>query len=587
MLKIKDGISANASTATTLATARTINGTSFNGSANITTANWGTARTLTIGNTGKSVNGSANVSWSLSEIGAAAASHGTHVTYSTTAPLVAGTASAGSAATVARTDHVHPAQTSVSGNAGTATKLATARTINGTSFDGSAAITTANWGTARTLTIGNTGKSVNGSGNVSWSLSEIGALEKSAGVAENLVVTKYLKFADYDDGTATTINTYLRDGIWNTGFSSIVATNFKGSLTGNATTATTATTLATARTINGTSFNGSANITTANWGTARTLTVGNTGKSVNGSANVSWSLAEIGALPLSGGSLTGPVNNNYVSSTYLASNQGKTLINSTCSAGSYTMLYKYPSTNGYFTLGGYQNNFLLQYTAKTTVDAGTNSVTKSVTLLNESGNSSFPGTVSASSFSGSLSGNASTATTLATARTINGTSFNGSANITTANWGTARTITIGSTGKSVNGSGNVSWTLAEIGAAAASHGTHVSDSGWKTLTLATGISLATGGIARYKKINNLVYVQMHITGITHSGGGATAVAKTLTTLPSGYRPAYYLPMDATAGASQPNPCRIECNTDGTIKFRSSLNKVTTDYTLYISFCFAV
>lgn len=39
MLKIKDGISANASTATTLATARTINGTSFNGSANITTAN--------------------------------------------------------------------------------------------------------------------------------------------------------------------------------------------------------------------------------------------------------------------------------------------------------------------------------------------------------------------------------------------------------------------------------------------------------------------------------------------------------------------------------------------------------------------
>ena len=36
-------------------------------------------------------------------------------------------------------------------------------------------------------------------------------------------------------------------------------------------------------------------------------------------------------------------------------------------------------------------------------------------------------------------------------------------------WTTARTITIGSTGKSVNGSGNVSWTLSEIGAAAASH----------------------------------------------------------------------------------------------------------------------
>lgn len=61
----------NATKANQLTTARTINGTSFNGTANITTANWGTARTLTIGNTGKSVNGSANVSWSLSEIGAA------------------------------------------------------------------------------------------------------------------------------------------------------------------------------------------------------------------------------------------------------------------------------------------------------------------------------------------------------------------------------------------------------------------------------------------------------------------------------------------------------------------------------------
>ena len=35
-----------------------------------------------------------------------------------------------------------------------------------------------------------------------------------------------------------------------------------------------------------------------------------------------------------------------------------------------------------------------------------------------------------------------------------------------AKWTTARTITIGSSGKSVDGSGNVSWTLAEIGAAA-------------------------------------------------------------------------------------------------------------------------
>lgn len=70
----------------------------------------------------------------------------------------------------------HP-QSSVTGNAGTATKLQTARTINGTSFDGSANITTANWGTARTITIGKTAKSVNGGANVSWTLSEMGILD--------------------------------------------------------------------------------------------------------------------------------------------------------------------------------------------------------------------------------------------------------------------------------------------------------------------------------------------------------------------------------------------------------------------------
>lgn len=65
-------------------------------------------------------------------------------------------------------------------NVASATKLATARTINGTAFDGTANITTAKWGTARTITIGNTGKSVDGSGNVAWSLAEIGALGATA-----------------------------------------------------------------------------------------------------------------------------------------------------------------------------------------------------------------------------------------------------------------------------------------------------------------------------------------------------------------------------------------------------------------------
>ena len=57
-------------------------------------------------------------------------------------------------------------------------------------------------------------------------------------------------------------------------------------------------------------------------------------------------------------------------------------------------------------------------------------VTRTLILLDASGNSVFPGTITAPTFSGALSGNASTASTLQTARAINGVSFNGSANIT-------------------------------------------------------------------------------------------------------------------------------------------------------------
>ena len=63
--------------------------------------------------------------------------------------------------------------------------------------------------------------------------------------------------------------------------------------------------------------------------------------------------------------------------------------------------------------------------------------------------------------SASISGNAGSATKLQTARTINGTSFNGTANITTANWGTTRSIYIQdatatntSSAVSVNGGGD-------------------------------------------------------------------------------------------------------------------------------------
>lgn len=92
-------------------------------------------------------------------IGAAAASHGTHVTYATTTPKANGTAAIGSSTEVARADHVHPLQTTISGNAATSSK----------------------WQNAITLQIGNSSQSLDGSKNVSYTLAQIGAAAASHG----------------------------------------------------------------------------------------------------------------------------------------------------------------------------------------------------------------------------------------------------------------------------------------------------------------------------------------------------------------------------------------------------------------------
>lgn len=68
-------LTGNADTASRLALARTINGVAFDGSANIVTSRWGAQRKITLGNTAKQVDGTADLSWSLTEIGAASLAH--------------------------------------------------------------------------------------------------------------------------------------------------------------------------------------------------------------------------------------------------------------------------------------------------------------------------------------------------------------------------------------------------------------------------------------------------------------------------------------------------------------------------------
>ena len=96
-------------------------------------------------------------------------------------------------------------------------------------------------------------------------------------------------------------------------------------------------------------------------------------------------------------SVTGAITSSLTTSSHLAGNRGTAIINSTAAAG-YTMLAKMNSTNGVFTIGAYRDSFNLYYTANTTITAGTNACTKTVYLLDESGNTGFAGNVTASKF---------------------------------------------------------------------------------------------------------------------------------------------------------------------------------------------
>lgn len=99
----------------------------------------------------------------------------------------------------------------------------------------------------------------------------------------------------------------------------------------------------------------------------------------------------------------------------------------------------------------------------------------------------------------SITGNAATATKLQTARTINGTSFNGTTNIVTAYWGTARTISLSGavTGSaSVNGSQNVTITttyqFGSIDGRYVTLATNQTVSGIKTFSTQQKFTVATG-----------------------------------------------------------------------------------------------
>ena len=139
------------------------------------------------------------------------------------------------------------------------------------------------------------------------------------------------------------------------------------------------------------------------------------------------------------------INLNYKDSYHFIPN--KNFVDGTTIPSNYGEIWNFPFATGL----GSNANIISQ---DGLIQGGTLKLSSTSTF---SGKATFNGGLSGT-LTGSLSGNATTATTLQTSRTINGTSFNGSANITTSYWGTTRTIW----GQSVNGSANVSGAMTGV-----------------------------------------------------------------------------------------------------------------------------
>ncbi|WWX50421.1 tail fiber protein (plasmid) [Escherichia coli] len=266
-----------------------------------------------------------------------------------------------------------------------------------------------------------------------------------------------------DIGSLRPFSINLRSGLVSIGNGLKVGGSVTGKLTGNADTATK---IKTARKIGGVAFDGSADInlpgvnatgnqnTTGNAATATKLQAARTinGVSFDGSANITLTPSNIGALALTGGTLSGGL-------TAAGEIISKSANGLRIAYGNYGFFIRNDGSNTYFMLTDSGNSL------------GTYNSLRPFIISNSTGNVTIATKLNASGgITGSLSGNASTATKLQTARTIGGVSFDGTANInlpgvnaagnqnTTGNAATATKLQTARTinGVSFNGSANIS-----------------------------------------------------------------------------------------------------------------------------------
>ena len=249
-----------------------------------------------------------------------------------------------------------------------------------------------------------------------------------------------------------------------------VYANVTGALTGNASTATA---LATARTINGVAFDGSSNITiTANVTNALTIGDGLSGTSYNGSSAVTIAADStiarradthyIGTTAVTLNRTSANLALTGISSVTLpGATSGSVQIVSADVAGSGTVLTLPATTGTVITSGdtGTVTNGMLAGNIENNKLSNSSLIVGSTSIALGATVSSLAGLVSveASTFTGALAGNASTATKLIAARTIAATgdatwsvSFDGSTNVDAALTLATVNTSVGSFGSSIS-----------------------------------------------------------------------------------------------------------------------------------------
>lgn len=436
--KINGSITGNAATADQLSTARLINGVPFNASSDITvTAS--TTNLLKKGTyiVGADFNGGVESTWSVDATSSnimgkvvARNSEGGFSAGTVTATFIGDLTGNVTASTGVSTFNTVQANqfigATLSGNAGSATRLATARAINGVNFDGSRNITVP--ASADTLT----GTTLNGSVTLS-SLTQVGTLSSLSVSDSGVSLGSGTQLRVFVDSSVPTIRSTTGRLNFDMGGSG-PDINFVDSATSLSLGGPNAPAVIGDNTTNlgitGYKFNG---IYANNfYGNATTATLATTATNLPGGG--------LGSIPYQTSVGTTTMLGLGVSGTVLTAQAGglawQPIGQEALTKGSFLTMIN-TATSGSLSL--FDGNI----PATISVDATSVNTVSKVVARDASGNFAA-GTITAN-LVGAVTGNASTATQLQTARTINGVAFDGTQNITVVATDATKVALAGST----------------------------------------------------------------------------------------------------------------------------------------------